>query len=141
MVMKTLTEAREHFEAAVDYIPARYEEGVKKADWLTPAKSDKAEENYATQVRKAIAEKKRQKAIAKMSNDDWLKPTIDKGVPIIGDRIRAALDKWQAEWGPMYESVQRTVEALPPKEIDFRVNINKRLVPVVEQWKKAAGKL
>jgi len=141
MVVKTKEEAKANFEASIAYIPSRYEAGVRKADWQTPAASDQAEKNYADAVSKAVAEKRRQKGVKKISNTDWQEAAVRKGAPIIGDRIRGALDKWAAEWGPIYDSVVSKVAALPPKTVDWRANINNRLVPVVEEWKRAAGKL
>jgi len=140
MVLKTREEAKANFEAAIAYIPARYESGVNKADWAGPAKSDQAEKNYADAVSKAVTDKSRQKAIAKVSNESWRTAAVNKGAPIIGERIRGALDKWDNEFGPMYDQVRSKVPTLPPKTTDFRANITKRLVPVVETWKKAAGK-
>jgi len=140
MVTKTKEEARANFEASIGYIPDRYRAGVAKADWLTPAKSEAAEKNYADGVSKAISGKTRQKEIAKMTNEDWRTAASNKGAPIIGDRIRGALDKWTANFGPIYDTVVSRVTALPPKTTDWRANINNRLVPVVEQWRKGAGK-
>jgi hypothetical protein len=140
MVLKTKEEARANFEASIAYIPSRYESGVSKADWLGPAKSDAAEKNYAAGVQDAVAKKTRQKEISKLSNEDWKNAAVLKGVPIIGERIRGALGKWVANWGPMYDQVASKVAALPPATTDWRSNINTRLVPVVEQWRKAAGK-
>ena len=95
---------------------------------------------WAAAVQKAISQKKRQEAIRGMSNSDWQNAAINKGAPVIAERIRAALDKWAREWGPIYDQVVSTVQALPPKTLDWRENINRRLIPVVESWKKAAGK-
>jgi hypothetical protein len=140
MVTKTIEEAKANFEASIGYIPDRYRAGVAKADWLGPAKSDVAEKNFAEGISKAVSQKTRQKEIAKMSNEDWKTAAQNKGAPIIGDRIRGALDKWAANFGPIYSGVISRVAALPPKTIDWRANINNRLVPVVEQWRKGAGK-
>ena len=140
MVLKTKEEARANFEASIGYIPDRYRAGVSKADWLTPAKSDAAEKNFADGVGKAISQKTRQKEIAKLTNEDWKNGAINKGAPIIGERIRGALNDWMANWGPMYDQVASRVAALPQKTIDWRANINNRLVPTVEAWRKAAGK-
>jgi hypothetical protein len=140
MVIKTKEEARANFEAAIAYIPSRYEAGVNKADWLTPAKSDNAEKNYAAGVGDAVAQKRRQKAIAKLSNEDWKSAAVAKGVPIIGERVRAALGKWQTNWGPMYDQVGAKVASLTPRSTDWRANVNNRVFPVVEAWRKAAGK-
>jgi len=141
MVLKTKEEARANFEAAVAYIPSRYEAGIRKADWQSAAASEQAEKNYADAIQKAVAEKRRLKGVKKISNSDWQEAAVTKGAPIIGERIRAALGKWEANWGPIYDRVAAKVGALPPKTTDWRANINNRLVPVVEEWKKAAGKL
>lgn len=140
MVVKSKEEAKANFEAAISYIPSRYQAGVEKADWATNAKSSQAEKNYADGVSKAVANKSRQKAISGVSNEEWKRAAIEKGVPIIGTRIAGALDKWLSKWGPMYDAVVSKVGTLPPKTTDWRANINTRLVPVVETWKRAAGK-
>jgi hypothetical protein len=140
MVAKTKEEARANFEAAIAYIPARYEAGVAKADWATPAKSDAAEKNFADAMSKAVAAKSRQKGVANVTNEDWKNAAKTKGAPIIGERIRGALNDWVANFGPMYDQVVSRVATLPPKTLDWRGNINNRLVPVVDAWRKAAGK-
>jgi len=140
MPLKTKEEARANFEASTTYIPARYEAGVMKAEWQTKAASDQAEKNYASAVSKAISSKSRQSAIKKVSNSEWQTAAVTKGAPIIGERIKGALDKWAANWGPMYDAVAGRVGTLPSRTTDWRSNINSRLVPVVEAWKKAAGK-
>jgi len=141
MTVKSKEEARANFEAAVAYIPSRYAAGVKRADWATPAGSDAAEANYAAGVSDAISKKRRQSEVRKVSNSDWQTAAATKGAPIIGERIRQALGKWAAEWGPKYDAVVSKVGTLPARTTDFRANINNRLVPVVEEWKRAAGKL
>lgn len=141
MVHKTKEEARANFEASISYIPARYEAGIRKADWQGPASSEQAETNYAAGVSKAVADKSRQKGIQNVSNTDWQNAAVQKGAPIIGERIRLGLDKYVANFGPVYDRVIAKVNALPARTTDFRANINNRLVPVVEEWKRAAGKL
>lgn len=139
MVMKTADQAKANFQSSISYIPSRYTAGVQAADWLTPAKSNAAEQNYADGVSKAVANKTRQRAISNLSNDDWKNAAVTKGAPIIGTRIQNALDKWMANWSPIYSKVQTAVQALPPKTIDYMANINNRLVPTVKAWKQAAG--
>lgn len=141
MTVKTKAEARANFEASVAYIPSRYEAGVRRADWAGPAGSDQAERNYASGVQEAIAKKRRQANVRKIGNAEWQEAAATKGAPIIGERISAAMDKWEAEWGPMYDRIVSKVGTLPLKTTDFRANINKRLVPIVEEWKRASGKL
>lgn len=139
MVLKTAEQAKANFQASIAYIPARYSAGVQVADWLTPAKSDAAERNYADGVGQAVANKTRQRKISALSNDDWKTAAVQKGAPIIGTRIQGALDKWMAAWSPMYSKIQTLVPSLPPATIDYMTNINNRLVPVVRAWKQAAG--
>jgi len=140
MVAKTAEEAKANFQAAISYIPQRYTAGVQKADWLTPAKSDAAERNFADGVGKAVAAKTRQRKISALSNDDWKNAAVTKGAPIIGQRIQGALDKWHAAFSPIYSKVLTSVAALPPSTTDYMQNINARLVPTVKAWKQAAGK-
>lgn len=139
--MKTKEEARANLEAAVPMIGGRYAAAVGRADWSTPAGSDQAEKNFADAMSLAIAAKRRQHAIKKVSNSEWQRLAIDKGSVVIGERIRGAMDKWFTKWAPIYDAVATTVGRLPPKTIDFRSNVTNRLLPVVEASKKAAGKL
>jgi len=75
-----------------------------------------------------------------MSNEDWKNAAVEKGAGIIGERIRGSLNKWATNWGPLYDQVAARVGSLPPKTVDWRANINNRLIPTVETWRKAAGK-
>lgn len=139
--MKTKEEARANLEASIGYIPERYRAGVSRADWATPAGSDAAERNYADAVAKAVAAKRRQIAVKKVSNAEWQSRAVEKGGAIIGERIRGALDKQAAKWGPIYDSVKADVSRLPGRTVDFRSNITNRVVGTVESWKRHAGKL
>lgn len=140
MPPKTKEEARANLESSITFIPDRFRRGVSRADWATPAGSEVAEKNYAEALTKAIAAKKRQTEIRKISNATWQTQAINKGAPVIGERIRAALGTWVATWGPMYDQVVSAVATLPARTLDWRVNINNRVAKVVETWKKAAGK-
>jgi len=139
--MKTKEEARANLEASITYIPERYRAAVSRADWQTKAASDAAEKNFADAMSAAIAQKRRQAGVRKVANTEWQRLAAEKGGAVIGERIRGALDKQAAKWGPIYDAVTGTVGRLPPKTVDFRQNITARLVPTVEAWKKAAGKL
>lgn len=141
MTVKSKEQARANFESAIPMIPTRYAAGVKAADWQTPAGSDQSESNYASQVQKAIAAKKRQAAVKKVSNIDWQQAAATKGSAVIADRLTGALAKWSTNWGPMYDAVVSRIATLPPRTVDFRQNVTARLLPVVEQWKKSSGKL
>jgi len=139
--VKTKEEARANLEASISYIPDRYRAGVARADWQTKAASDAAERNFADAMAKAVSAKSRQVGVRRISNTEWQRLAGEKGGAVIGERIRGALDKQAARWGPIYDAVVGTVNRLPPKTVDFRANITARLIPTVESWKRAAGKL
>lgn len=139
--MKTKEEARANFEVSTSYIPERYKAGVARADWATKAGSDQAETNYAAGVSKAIAAKRRQINVRKVSNADWQALAINKGGAVIGTRIAESMDKWAAKFGPIYDSVKADVLRLPARTVDFRSNITNRVVGTVESWKRHSGKL
>jgi len=139
--MKTKEEARANLEASVGYIPERYRAGVARADWATPAGSDQAERNYADAVAKAVAAKRRQVAVRKVSNAEWQSRASEKGGAVIGERIRGSLDKYAARFGPIFDAVKADVTRLPARGVDFRSNITNRVVGTVESWKRHSGKL
>lgn len=139
--MKTKEQAKANLEASISYIPERFKQGVSTADWATKAGSDQAEANYADAVAKAVAAKRRQVNVKKVSNEEWKNAAITKGGAVIGQRIREALDKQSAKWSPIYERVLADVVRLAPRTTDFRTNINQRVVGTVESWKKNSGKL
>lgn len=139
-IPKTLTEARANFEGALGVIPERYKSGVNKADWATPAQSDQAEANFNAAMSRALSERRRQVNLKKVTNEEWRSGAINKGAMIIGERIRQALGKWEAKWGPMYDQVTRVVATLPPRTVDPITNIDQRSKATVLAWRKAAGK-
>ena len=139
--MKTKEEARANLEASVAYIPARYQAGIARADWATAAGSEQSEKNYADGVAKAVANKKRQAGIKKVTNAEWQERASTKGGAVIGERIRGSLDKQAANWGPIYDRVTSDIARLPARTTDFKANVTNRVIGTVESWKKHSGKL
>lgn len=139
--MKTKEEARAHLEQSVTYIPDRYKSGIGRADWATAASSDQAEKNFADKMSQVIAKKTRQTAVKLVSNSDWQKQAIEKGGAVIGERVRASIEKQQAKWSPIYDKVVADIARLAPRTVDFRTNITNRVVGTVESWKRNSGKL
>ena len=140
MTHKTIDIATKHLEDSLSLIRGRYEDGVRIADWKTPAGSEAAEKNYADGVTKAVAAKSRQKGIAGTSNEDWKNGAME-GASIIAERIRNALPDYTKGFAPILSAMNSAADAAPPRTTDFRANINNRLVKVVEAAKRAAGKL
>ena len=139
--MKTKEEASRNLEQSLAFVGDRYKVGVARADWATAAGSDQAESNYATAVAKAIAKKTRQMKVKQVSNSEWQSRAVEKGGAVIAERMRAALGKQAANWGPIYDRVVADIQRLAPRTTDFRTNITNRVVGTVEAWKKHSGKL
>lgn len=139
--MKTKEEARTNLEQSLTFVADRYKAGVARADWASAAGSDQAERNYATKVAEAVAKKTRQIKVKMVSNSEWQSRAVEKGGAVIAERMRGALDKQAAKWGPIYDRVSADVQRMAPRTTDFRTNITNRVVGTVEAWKKHSGKL
>lgn len=137
---KTIAEAKKHLGESVALIPARYKEATSKAEWATKASSTEAEANYGAGVAEAVAAGSRVKGIEKVGDTKYRKGCVDKGAPVIGTRITAALEDYGREFSPILSAMNAAEEAAPARTRDFRTNVNNRLIPVVEAAKRAAGK-
>jgi len=141
MAVKSLEEAKRHFEEASAVVATRYEEGVRAASWRDKAMSDDAEKNYAGAMSEVIAKKKRAKGIAKVSDDEWRTKAITKGAAVIGDRMRGAVSDYERGFRPYHEVIKSTVETLPAKGLDPMANIDRRLKPLVAALRKKKEEL
>jgi predicted alpha-1,6-mannanase (GH76 family) len=113
-------------------IPTRYQAGVQRAKWAEAAGSDAAEQNYAARMQQVISQRLRQAGVRRVGDEAWRQAAIQKGAPVISQRIQQALPKWQQNFGQVYQAVVQTVQSLPPRTIDPFQNIDQRLRPVVE---------
>lgn len=140
-VHKTVQEAKQHLSDSTATIGARYKAATAKADWEAPASSPESERNYVEGVNEAIAAGSRIAGIRKAGNAKYVKGTSEKGAPIIGGRITAALADYEREFSPILSAMNAASDAAPPRTRDYLANIQNRLVPVVKAAKAAAGKL
>tara|TARA_Y100000310_G_scaffold335926_1_gene419174 strand:- start:4005 stop:4439 length:435 start_codon:yes stop_codon:yes gene_type:complete len=131
-VPKPLSEARTNLEQSIPNIQGRYEAGVNRADWVGAASSDQAETNYSQGVAEAVRTKSRAAGVRRAGNQGWLDGAVNKGALVIGQRIQDSLDKWETNFGRVYQHVERLVPTLPAKTRDANSNIDRRLKPVVQ---------
>lgn len=131
---KPVEEARANLEASIPNIGERYAAGIRRANWADAASSDQAEQNYGTGVQRAIAAKTRQNAIRKVGNQAWQDAAVEKGAPIIGQRVRDSLNKYEQNFGQVYAGVVRMLGSLKPRTLDANANIDNRVKPVVKAW-------
>jgi len=139
-IRKGIREAVEAFKDVLPRIPDRWIRSIKKATWRDRAASDEAEANFKEVMSKVLDEERRKEGVLKRDDGFWRSRSETKGKPVIRDRIEKAMPEYEREFGPMLDAVNTFAETLPRKVIDFKENINKRLVPIVEKWKEVSGK-
>jgi hypothetical protein len=128
----TVEEVRKRLEAALGTIADRYKAGVQASSWKDPTL--KQADHYYTALDRIKTEDLYRKGVNASSDDEWRSGAIQKGAPILPTRLRAALPKWESNWGPKYEAVKRTITTLPPPTPDAETNIDLRLKPIVRVW-------
>tara|TARA_Y100000310_G_scaffold179216_1_gene179181 strand:+ start:462 stop:890 length:429 start_codon:yes stop_codon:yes gene_type:complete len=131
-VPRTAAEARANLQASLTTIQARYEQGVRVADWEEAASSDEAEANYAAGVQEAVSLRSRQARIREVGNAHWRSRAEGKGAAALANGIRESLGKYEQNFGRVLQAIQGTLQSLPPRTRDWRTNIETRQVPVVE---------
>lgn len=139
-VHKSITEAKEHLRSAAPMIPERYKAGTSRADWAGPASSPQAKANFEAGIAEAIAKDSRGAGIVEAGDAGYRKGCAEKGAPVIGTRILAAIEKYAAGFTPILSAMSGAADAAPARTRDWRANVNNRLLPVVEAARKAAGK-
>ena len=130
-VHKSIGEARKHLGESVSVIPTRYKEATARAEWATPAASPAAEANYAAGVAEAVAAGRRAARISAVGDAKYRKGCTEKGAPVIGTRITAALGDYEREMAPILSAMCSAADAAPPRTRDPMANIDARLKPVV----------
>ena len=130
-VHKTIDEAAKHLGESVSVIPGRYKEATSKAEWEEPASSPQAETNWAAGLAEAQAAGSRPEGIHRAGNTGYRKGCAEKGAPVIGTRITAALGTYRTEFSPILSAMNSAADAAPARTRDPMANIDARLKPVV----------
>jgi len=128
---KPLDQAKSNFEAAIPGIRAKYEAGIDRARWAEFAASDQAEANFNAAMTEVLTRKLRAAGIRRVGDTKWKTGAIEKGGPVIGARISAALNLWETNFGKVYAAVLRLLPTLKPRTLDPMANIDNRVKPVV----------
>jgi len=128
--VKSLDEAKKRFEGSVSIVPERYKSGVQQANWKEKATSDEAERLWKAKLQEAMNANRRQKALDRVSNEDWKQAAIAKGANRIAEGMRQSSSKWAQNWAP-YKSALEQVE-LPEKTTDPIQNVTNRVGAVVK---------
>ena len=128
--VKPQSEITKNFIDGASRAPAKYKQGVQRADWQTNAASESAESNFAAGVQDAVARKTRQQGVQKVSNADWQRAAADKGAARIGPGMQAASGKQAANWAPFRSFLEGL--SLPERSRNATENITNRSIPVAQ---------
>ena len=125
--VKPESEIKKNYEDSTALVPARFEAGVKAADWHDEALA--GQDLYEEQMVKPEILGRRAAGIEKVSNEAWRKDTIDKGRNVIGARMKAASDKQIRGYRPYREALAAL--ELPARTADPMTNLVERAGAVV----------
>jgi hypothetical protein len=127
--MPTAQEIHDAYLTGASRAPENYKKGVAKVnDWQQRA--IEGEDNYASGVSKAVANKTRAKALAGVSNSTWQSKAQSLGSVRIADGMRSNADKRMKNYEPIRGALESL--SLPNKTTDPMSNIDSRLKKVVE---------
>ena len=130
---KPLEAVRRKWEGAISRVPAAYSEGVGNARDVI-AKAIAAEDLYAQRVQEAIASKKRARALAEVTDEDWRRAAQEKGAARIGPGMTASKEKFGKGIARVLEVIQGV--QLPPRTADAMANVDNRVKPIVAALRK-----
>lgn len=138
--LRTIQESRANLEGSLATISDRYTQGVTGASWQANAMSPQAEQNYRDGVTQAIADGTRISGIQRVSDAQWQNLTLTKGAPRLSQGIRASLDKYVTNFGPVLTAMNDASSRLPARSISARENVERRLLPIIAAAKASVGK-
>lgn len=128
--IKSSADIAKKWEDAIGRVPASYKSGVSRTtDWAEKASSEDAETLWKQKIDEAAAAKRRQKAVAAVSNEEWKKAASEKGAARIGAGMTAAKSKRTTNFEPYRSAIEGV--SLPAKTADPMANIDARVKPVV----------
>jgi len=126
--IKPLATIKKNYEEASRFIPRRYEEAIPRIVWREPALA--GQDLYAEKMKIDEILERRRISIEKRDDEFFRGRLKRKGVPVIGTRVRAAVDDHERGFKPYHDMLAALV--IPPREVDPMVNIDNRVKGVVE---------
>jgi len=126
--VKPESEIKTNYEASTALVPARYEQGVKAAEWQ--ANALKGQSLYEEQMVRPEILQRRNKGIEKVSDETWKNAAIKKGKNVIGQRMKDASDKQVSGYRP-YREALLSVD-LPDRVADPMQNLINRGGAIVQ---------
>ena len=129
--VKSAAEIDANYKAAIGRVPDAYKKGVQRTtDWQEKASSESAESNWQAALQEAAAAKRRQKAVAQVSNQEWQNAAANVGAARIGQGMTAGADKRTKNFEPYRATLENT--NLPDRTTDPIANVDNRVKPIVK---------
>lgn len=130
MVDTVSTEAaRKRWEGAIGRVPAAYADGVNQAKDVI-AKGVAAESLYQQKLQESMADNRRARKLAEVSDEQWRTAAREKGAARIGSGMNAAKDKFGAGIGRVLDTIRGT--SIGPRTADPLANVDNRVKPIVK---------
>jgi len=125
---KSIEQTRKNWKDSHGRIPAAYKAGVQASTgWQQKAIA--GEDLYAAKLQEAIANKRRARKLANVSDEQWKSATVNKGAERIVRGMSEAEDKFAAGMGKVLDTIRNV--NLPPRTADPIANVDNRVKPIV----------
>jgi len=129
--VKSATEIDAAYRQGIGRAPEAYKKGIQRtSDWSEKASSEAAESNWSAGVQEAATAKRRQRAVANVSNAEWQNAAANKGASRIGPGMQAGADKRTRNFEPFRNAIEGV--SLPDRSQDPMANVDNRVKPIVE---------
>jgi len=138
--VKPQTDMLANIDAAAGTIGTKYSRGIDTGKpWQVNAGSEASETLFNTKMQGVLADKRRQKGVMSVSEEDWKRPAKERGSVSIGQNFRAAKQKWLTKTQPYLDVIANTEIADRTDSVD--ANIDGRLKPIANalHQKKVSG--
>lgn len=139
MKVKSVSETTAAWQASHSRVPQAYSAGIARTDgWQAAANSASAKANYEAGISAAIAEDRRGKGLAAVSDAAWKQKAQNKGSKNILTGLAEAVPDYQNQMGKVVSVLQGV--NLPARTTDGMTNLTQRagaVVTALENAKKA----
>jgi len=125
---KPLDQVTKKWDAAIGRVPGAYTDGVNSAKDVI-AKGVAAEELYKQKLQESMADGRRARNLAKVSDEQWRAAAREKGASRIGPGMTAAKGKFRAGISDVLSTIQGV--SIAPRSADPMANIDNRVKPIV----------
>jgi len=137
--IKSLDAIGKAYKDGATRAPQAFAEAVKTTSGVIEA-AKASEDLYAQKVQEAIANRSRVKGLEKVTDEDWRKAALDKGVARIGAGMQAAVEDQKKGYAPYHAALSGL--SLPARTADGMANLTNRAGAVVKTMidtKKSQG--